>query len=139
MAFAIQTDEPIVRIDLSGTLTNDNLLGLARDMLAYEGKLSVIPHRLTDVRAVTRLEITFNDIFRLAERRLAQKFPNVFKSAIIASDVVHYGFARMFQTLNDHPQISIANFSDSPQALRWLAEPGQDVPKLAWASRQSEG
>jgi hypothetical protein len=38
----------------------------------------------------------------------------------------------MFQTLNDHPQITIAIFPDAGEASAWLAVPGQDPPALTW-------
>jgi polysaccharide deacetylase 2 family uncharacterized protein YibQ len=90
---------------------------------------------LTDLRPVTRLEITFDGVLDVANQRMRTKFPNAFKSAIVASDVAHYGFARMFQTLNDHPQISIAIFPDTPKALQWLEAAGQELPQQAWAPR----
>jgi len=135
MPYAIKTEEPILHITLMGTLTNEDLTALARDAMELERSLAVVPHRLTDTRPATRLEITFEGVLDLANKRMQIKFPNSFKSAIVASDVVHYGFARMFQTLNDHPQISIAIFPDTPTALQWLEQAGQDLPRQAWAPR----
>jgi hypothetical protein len=124
MAFAIDASQPILRITLSGKLTNQDLLDLGKEAARIEGGCPVVPHRLTDMRAVERVEINFQGVLALATERLKMKFPNMFKSAIVAGDVVHYGFARMFETLNDHPQIVIAIFPGEPEALRWLSEPG---------------
>jgi len=135
MAYAMKTDEPILHVTLLGTLKNDDLVVLAQKMMEFERSVAVVPHRLTDLRPVTRLEITFDGVLELANKRMQLKFPNSFKSAIVASDVVHYGFARMFQTLNDHPQISIAIFPDTATALHWLEKAGQDLPLKAWAPR----
>ena len=124
MPFTIDTSQPVLRITLSGRLTNQDLLDLGKDAARIESGYAVIPHRLTDMRPVERIEMNFEGVLALATERLKLKFPNTFKSAIVAGDVVHYGFARMFETLNDHPQIVIAIFPDEPEALRWLSEPG---------------
>jgi hypothetical protein len=38
----------------------------------------------------------------------------------VALTQVQYGFARMFQTLNDNPRIEIEIFGDCESAQRWL-------------------
>jgi hypothetical protein len=40
----------------------------------------------------------------------------------VAGRPIGKGYARMFQALNDHPQITIEVFSDRETALRWLAQ-----------------
>ena len=132
MPFAITADEPILRVTLSGTLTNEDLAALAKEARRIESPLAVVPHRLTDLRPVTRLEINFQGVLAFVNERLRQTFPNSFKSAIVATDVAHFGFARMFATLNDHPQTSIALFPDDTEALSWLAESGQALPRRPW-------
>lgn len=92
----------------------------------------MIPHRVTDLRHIERLEVDFDGVYTLAVRRRALHFPNRFKSAIVAVELVAYGFARMFQTLNFHPQIVIALFPDDAEAMRWIAEPGLEPPVRAW-------
>jgi hypothetical protein len=124
MPFTIDASQPILRITFSGILTNQDLLDLGKEAARIESGYPVVPHRLTTMRAVERVEINFQGVLALATERLKLTFPNMFKSAIVAGDVVHYGFARMFETLNDHPQIVIAIFQDEPEALRWLSEPG---------------
>jgi hypothetical protein len=133
MPFTIDTSQPTLRVTFTGTLSNQDLLDAGKEAARIESGYSVIPHRLCDLRPVTRVEINFQGVLALATERLKLTFPNSFKSAIIANDVVRYGFARMFETLNDHPQITIAIFSDEPEAMRWLSEAG------AAPSRQSAG
>jgi hypothetical protein len=53
-----------------------------------------------------------------AEHRKAQTLANPVKSAAVAPQPVHVGFARMFQTLNEHPQITIEIFSSLRDAPR---------------------
>ena len=59
-------------------------------------------------------------VLSLAEARRRRTFPNSFKTTIIAMEPVHFGFARMFQALNDHAQIAVSIFDDDADALAWL-------------------
>jgi len=134
MPFAIDSSQAVIRFTLSGTLTNQDLQELGSEAERLDRSFAVVPHRLTDCRPITRLEINFGGVLALARERLKLEFPNTFKSAIVAGDVVQYGFARMFETLNDHPQIVIAVFSDEAEAMRWLSEPGTEPfrPQMAF-------
>lgn len=132
MPFTIDETGPILRVDVTGTFTNRDLEELAERADEVEARYETVPHRVTDLRQVQRLEIDFEGVYALAVRRRALHFPNRFKSAIIAVDLVAYGFARMFQTLNFHPQIVIALFPDDAEAMRWIAEPGLEMPSRAW-------
>lgn len=137
MAFEMRQENGLLRISLFGTLTNDDLARTAQDVAAFEAACDVVPHRLSDVRSVERLEIDFRSILSFTEDRKRRRFPNAFKSAIVASDIVHYGFARMFQTLNDHAQITIAIFGDEVSALEWLHLTGLESPATPWEPRLS--
>jgi hypothetical protein len=122
----------MLRIVFSGTFTNDDLSCGGVEIAELEDASQTIPHRIADLRPVARLEIDFVGVLALAEARRRRRFKNPFKTAIIAEDVVHYGFARMFQTLNDHPQIVIAIFGNDKGANEWLKLPGLDAPKKPW-------
>lgn len=84
----------------------------------------MVPHRITDMTGITDFGIGFPDVLTLAETRRRLKFPNSFRSAIIAPRSEHYGVARMFQTLNDNPQIDIRIFMDKAAAHEWISSPG---------------
>lgn len=135
MAYEMRQENGLLKIALLGTLTNDDLTRAALDMAAIEAACDVVPHRISDIRQVERLEIDFRSILALAEDRKRRQFPNAFKSAIVASDIVHFGFARMFQTLNDHAQITIAIFGDDVSALEWLRLPALELPETPWEPR----
>ena len=66
----------------SAALTNDDLASLASEAQRIEMGYKVTPHRLTDLRPVTRVEITFEGVLALASKRLALKFPNSFRVAL---------------------------------------------------------
>ena len=50
-------------------------------------------------------------MFALAERRAQRAITAPTRSALVAKRPVHYGFARMFQMLNDNPRIQIRIFA----------------------------
>ena len=132
MSYAMRMEGRILRVEFSGTFTNQDLARGAIDMADLEEAATVVPHRLADLRPVERLEIDFVGVFALAEARRRRRFQNPFKTAIVATDVVRYSFARMFQTLNDHPQIVIAIFGDAQEAIDWLGLPDLEAPKKTW-------
>ena len=132
MSFEIRADRPIIEIRIFGSFTNDDLRQLAIEARRIEATENPVRHRITDTRGVTELACDFRGVAAFAEDRRRCAFPNAFKSAIVAPDVAHFGFARMFQTLNDHPKISIAIFPDEDGARTWLAADGVELPSSSW-------
>jgi hypothetical protein len=120
MSFAIATEPDLIRVTFSGILTEDDLRGIATAAADIERDVSPVPHRITDMTGVTELQISYPDVQALADNRRAFAFPNPFKSAIVIRGPAQLGMARMFQTLNDNPQITIEIFSDASEALTWL-------------------
>lgn len=117
------TAEPgLLRVVLFGAVTGAELQSLAAELEKIEQALPVTPNRLTDLSQLSGSELSFPDVFAIADRRKAQKIANPVKSAFVAPNAVNIGFARMYQTLNDHPQIEIQIFSSLEDAETWLAE-----------------
>jgi hypothetical protein len=135
MPYTIDTSQPIMKITLSGNFTHQDLVALAKETERAESKYQGAPHRMTNAQPCTHLQLTFHDVLAFVKERLRLKFPNVYKSAIVAKDVAHYGFARMYETLNDHPQVVIGIFSDEADAMRWLEEPGLERYTGHWTPR----
>jgi len=120
MAYVLNRDGEILRLEFSGTVTVQDLVQGAADLAEFEDASAIAPNRIADLRGVERLALDFAGILSFTEVRRQKRFRNQFKTAIIAASPVHYGFARMFQTLNDHPQIAIAIFADDAEALNWV-------------------
>lgn len=136
MSYALRMEGETLKIEFSGTFTNQDLSGGEVEVAELEESSAVVPHRIADLRPVERLEIDFAGVLALAEARRWRRFKNPFKSAIIAPDLASYGFARMYQTLNDHPQIEIAIFRGEVEAVDWLRLPDLKPPKNPWQPRQ---
>lgn len=120
MSVEIAVGPDIVRVTISGTLTGQDLAYVASAADDIERDRNPVPPRLIDLTAVTEMQIAYPDVKVLAEHRRAIAFPNAFRSAIVVRTPVQMGMARMFQTLNDNPQITIQIFEDESTALSWL-------------------
>lgn len=122
MPFQSWLEHGILRVSFLGVVTNHDLGRLLDEITRLEATCRVMPDRLVDMRQIDRLEIDFTGVLSLAQARRQRTFPNSFKTAIIATETVHFGFARMFQTLNDHAQIAVSIFDDDADALAWLED-----------------
>jgi len=63
-----------------------------------------------------------HDVQLLAKRRKASRLRNSVRSAYVVRTRAYFGMVRMFQTLNDHPQIEIRIFAETEEAEAWLRE-----------------
>lgn len=120
MPYTITVENQVIRVVLTGRITSNDLVALVAESKNYEHNVDVIPHRITDMTAIEELAIHYPDISALAATRGQCRFPNTFKSAIIARNAHHLGYARMFQTLNHNPQIVVRIFPDEAAANEWI-------------------
>ena len=120
MSYEIAIEPDLIRLTLSGELTGQDLADIASAADDIERDRDPVPHRLTDMTGVTEFQVGYPDVKHLAEHRRVIAFPNDFKSAIVVRTPVQRGMARMFQTLNDNPRITIQIFDDEAAALAWL-------------------
>src|SRR5262245_17343230 len=124
MPYHLTSESQYFQLMFFDAVTPQDLIVLADHIGALEQGLLVAPNRLTDLSQVAAPALTYADMPAFVERRKAQRLANSVKSAIVASEPVQFGFARMFQTLNDHPQIEIALFATLAEAEARLAMPG---------------
>jgi hypothetical protein len=120
MPYTIAIESTFVRVVLHGAITPQDLQMLAHDLTAIEASSVVTPNRLTDLSAASGPHPVFLDVQALADRRKTQPLANAVKSAIVAPRPIHVGFARMYQNLNTHPQITIEIFATVEDAEAWL-------------------
>ena len=120
MAYLMALESGILRFTLSGAVTPQDLLDAMREADEIEKGLDPVPNRITTAAGVIDIQIGYKEVRAFAWHRRDIRFPNVFRSAIVVSSPVQQGLARMFQTLNDNPQIVIQIFDDEAAALAWL-------------------
>jgi len=105
-----------------GVFTGAELNHLATAAEIAEASCPIALDRITDLTAVQRFEMGFRDIFNFAIRRSAQRFPRVVKSAIIVQEPVQLGIARMYEALNENPQIELRIVRSLSEAKAWFAD-----------------
>lgn len=120
MPITFHWSEKFAAIRFSGVLTPAEFRAGLTSFTAREATLNPVPDRFADLTGLTKFEVNFLDIEQFAKARKSTKFPNPFKSAIIAPSEVQFGYARMFQTLNDHPQIDVRVFRNRMEACQWV-------------------
>ncbi len=76
---------------------------------------------MVDLSAIEGLNLNFSAIMNYAAARRNAPLQNTVKAAIVAPQTLQYGFARMFQTLNVNPDISMEIFIDQASGLAWIA------------------
>jgi len=67
------------------------------------------------------MDIRFTDVSAFAKRRRLQDARNAIRTALVARRPVELGFARMWQTMNDLPDVTVEIFEDEESARSWLA------------------
>jgi hypothetical protein len=105
-----------------GVITAADLDRLATEVEVMEDSIPTAMDRISDLTAVDRFEVGYPAIFILAARRRLRQFTKPVKSAIIVQDPVQFGLARMFQTLNDNPQIAIQILHSVTEAKKWFTD-----------------
>lgn len=128
MPFTLRMEEELFVLELNGTVTTHDFKAMAEAVLAFEREQRPTPSRLTDMSGVTALSIDYDDIDRVARMRRASPPTDPIRSAIFAPTPVQFGMARMFQTLNNHPNVTVEVFRDRAAALDWLRETGPTPP-----------
>jgi len=123
MAFQIIQQPGLLRVVITGRITRDEVVAVGMAVREIEQASPSIPDRLTDVSGVEVSEIGGEDVQNFARRRREVRYPNPFRNAIYAPQPVQFGYARMFQTLLDHPDITTQVFREEAAAIAWLNEP----------------
>jgi hypothetical protein len=123
MPFELTTPSATLFARVFGTFTAPELNHLASEAEIVEASHPVSLDRITDLTAVERFEVGFREIFYFAIRRSAQRFSRVVKSAIIVQEPMQLWIARVYEALNDNPQIQIRILRSVTEANEWFADP----------------
>ena len=123
MPFELTTPGAVLFARVFGVFTAPELNHLATEAEIAEASHPVSLDRITDLTAVERFEVGFREIYYFAIRRSAQRFSRVVKSAIIAQEPVQFGIARVYEALNENPQIQIRILRSVTEANEWFADP----------------
>lgn len=120
MPFEIHDQGPFLSARLFGVLDLHDLNALVEEVERIESEAPAPKDRITDLTALDRIDVGFEEVFAVAHRRAQRPVTAPIRSALIALQPVHFGFARMFQMLNDNPRIQIRIFPNLDDAVLWL-------------------
>jgi hypothetical protein len=121
MPFEITNQGGFLFLRLFGVVTAQDLMRAVEQAEVMEGSLPVAMNAVTDITSVESFDINYPAVLAVAARRRARVVKNPVKSALIAREAVAVGFARMFQTLNDNPQVEIRIVQSLQEAKNWFA------------------
>jgi hypothetical protein len=122
MAVEYDYDGILIHATFSNVLTPADLIEVMRFILDVERRLARAPNRLADLGPSTTLAIAFGDIANLALLRDTTPPANSIRTAVVFHSAVQQGYARMFQTVNDNPLVTVQLFTDTGAARAWLLE-----------------
>lgn len=128
MPFEIHDEGPFLSARLFGILDLRDLNALVEEVERIESAAPAPKDRITDLTALDRIDVGFEEVFAVAHRRAQRQVTAPIRSALIAVQPVHFGFARMFQMLNDNPRINIRIFASRDEAVSWLQSKGMKSP-----------
>lgn len=123
MPYRVSLSEPFIRVWFTGVLSGADLRNVANEVHQHERELGMVPDRLVDMSGMEATSGTFNLAILAARVRAVQRFPNSFRSALVAPRVEVAGFARIFRILNRNPQIEVQVFGNRDAAETWLRTP----------------
>ena len=119
MPFEITDEGKYHSARLFGVLDRADLDAVTREVERLEDE-GTLKDRLTDLTALERIDVGFEEVFALAQRRAERKVTAPIRSALVANRPVQFGFARMFQMLNDNPRVQIRIFGSLEEGQQWL-------------------
>jgi hypothetical protein len=119
MPFEISDEGKFYSARLYGVLDRADLNAVMKEVERLEDA-GLLIDRITDLTALDRIDVGFEEVFAIAARRADRRVIAPIKSALVANRPVQFGFARMFQMLNDNPRIQIQIFGNLEEAQQWL-------------------
>jgi hypothetical protein len=122
MPFEIRVQDGYFFMRLFGVVVEQDLRGAAEEMAKLEALPGQPLDRMMDMSDVVELSFGFPAVLSAATTRTQAPLRAKVKSAVVAQRPLHVGFARMFQTLNENPNIELRIFATLEEAKGWLAE-----------------
>lgn len=115
-------------VRLFGVVSAADLLRFGQEIERIEDATPDDFDRIVDFTGVDDFAVGFLEVNGLAQRRRERRFRNPVKVALVAIRPNEFGYARMYQTLNDHPMVAIRIVSSLEAAVTWLSEPASAAP-----------
>ncbi len=121
MALDFKMVQGIVYLTFRGHVTGEDIRDMTDLIRETEIETKVSPNRIADLTAVEGVSLRFTAIMNYAIVRRSAPLKNSVRAAIVAPHPLQYGIARMFQSLNDNPDIHMEIFTDRGSGLAWIS------------------
>jgi hypothetical protein len=121
VAFDAKITSGMVFLTFRGQVTAEDIRDMTDLLKRIEIEARVSPDRMADLSLIEGISLNFSVITNYATARRTASLRNKVKAAIVAPHPLQYGFARMFQTLNDNPDIIMEIFTDKDSGLAWIS------------------
>lgn len=122
MSFELTQQPGHFRLRVYGVVTAQDFAQAMPQVLEIERAHPQGIDRLVDLRDVTSFSVQYADVSDFAGLRRQERLPRRVRSAIIAGRPVAVGFANMYATILNHPDVEVRVFQSEDEALAWLAE-----------------
>ncbi len=116
--FTFFKDKNYVLAELTGTLIDEELLDTYETLYQHAdwrlGMNELVDMRAADMRRITAAGL--RKLMHLTERYATEKF----RTAIVATDDLPYGLARIYQVISESSPEEVSVFRNMSQARYWL-------------------
>jgi hypothetical protein len=120
MSLSIDASQSIWRTTLSNTVTNSDLLKLARCIDVLNRETPVGPKGLVDLREISDVDIDLATLKQVKQEMDRHIVRSESKTGFIARSPMQYGIARAIQMLLYDQPIEMQVFEDNDEALKWV-------------------
>jgi hypothetical protein len=110
----------ILFVTFPETLSDNDFRLINEEIEIIEEEYSVVPNFIVSLNNVKTFNGNYYSVQKLAKQRTEKIFPNNIIEAILVTNDFQMGFARMYQTVNDNPQLTIKIFKDEAKAIEWI-------------------
>ena len=121
MPITYSHDGGLLRVRAAGVITVAELHAMVTEMEQRFLSAKKWPDNLLDLTGIDLSGLGLLDMMSLAKRRESVKPPHAIRTAIVADSPTVTGFARMFQSINTNPDITVQVFESVADAEAWLA------------------
>ena len=129
--YRIHSDLGLVVAQFQGNVTDEEVLQTYRRVLndaEYRPEFNDLID-LLDVEGFNLKAGTMRQIIMLADQAHADG-PKSFKTAVVASNALPYGLARMYEALADGSAVNVSVFRNVTEAMEWLGIAPRPISEL---------
>jgi hypothetical protein len=120
MICQFEYNDGIVFVTFPETLSDNDFRLINMEIEIIEKEYSVVPNFIVRLNTVKTFNGNYFSVQALARQRAEITYPNTILEAIVVTNDFQMGFARMYQTVNDNPQLTIKIFKDEAKAIDWI-------------------